>query len=399
MLATTRFEHIAETLSHNIAELFGTYTYVLDAMGIVCASTDSNAIGRSFTHCQQPSTEPLLRVPFRCDTQAGEVIVGEPLNGEPISPRLAQALVELVITKTTAEGLPDQHELNSSFIYNVLHGLLDDESTILDQATRLGIDLGPPRAVILINAAEYILTTSNGELQPGVDTPDWRRAQMIIGSVVHFFCLPSDLICAYIGNGEVAVLKASDTNNLAIWADHSSSPEHGNPSWSNLAALRRASEALLHHLRADTDDASISIGIGRYHPGVNGLARSYQDARAALSLGQRFHGQNQVHGLDRLGIAAFVGVSDERTKVELATYLLSPLDHEPDLLKTLEAFLANDCCPQVAAQQLAIHRNTLTYRLNKVTSLTGLDPRCFDQAVQIRLALLLRSLRDQHDEL
>ncbi|MCY7322639.1 MAG: helix-turn-helix domain-containing protein, partial [Phormidesmis sp. CAN_BIN36] len=39
-----------------------------------------------------------------------------------------------------------------------------------------------------------------------------------------------------------------------------------------------------------------------------------------------------------------------------------------------------------------IHRNTLSYRLDKITSLTGLNPRQFDDAVQIRLALLLRSL-------
>jgi carbohydrate diacid regulator len=394
LLAITQFGQVAEALSDSFAGLLGTYTYVLDATGVVRASSEWNAIGHSFAQCRRPTTEPLLRVQFRCDTQAGEVIVGEPLNGETISPRLAQALVELVINKTNMQQLPNQHELKNSFIYNVLHGVLDDEATILDQATVLGIDLGPPRAVILIDAAEYILTTPDGDQHSEGDTPEWRRAQIVIGSVVDFFCLPSDLICAYIGNGEVAVLKASNTNNLAVWADTSPTSDHPNSSWANLAALQRASGALLTYVRSDTG-ASVSIGIGRYHPGINGLARSYQDARAALLLGRRFHGHNQAHCLDQLGIAAFVGVSDERTKVELATYLLSPLDHDCDLLKTLEVFFANNCCPLVTAQQLAIHRNTLTYRLNKVTSLTGLDPCCFDDAVQIRLVLLLRSLRDQ----
>jgi carbohydrate diacid regulator len=161
-------------------------------------------------------------------------------------------------------------------------------------------------------------------------------------------------------------------------------------SWANLVALRRAGSALLKRLQSDTD-AAISIGIGRYHPGIPGLARSYQDARAALSLGRRFHGRNGVHGLDALGIAAFVGVSDEATKVDLAMHLLSPLDHEPELLETLSVFFAHDCCPSSTAKELSIHRNTLSYRLDKIASLTGLDPRCFDHAVQIRLALLLRS--------
>ena len=50
--------------------------------------------------------------------------------------------------------------------------------------------------------------------------------------------------------------------------------------------------------------------------------------------------------------------------------------------------------PSLAATELSIHRNTLSYRLDKIASLTGLDPRRFDDAVQIRLALLLRSLRN-----
>jgi carbohydrate diacid regulator len=147
----------------------------------------------------------------------------------------------------------------------------------------------------------------------------------------------------------------------------------------------------LEWLQSDTG-ASLSIGLGRYHPGVRGLARSYQDARAALSLGRRFHRQSQVHCLDRLGIAAFVGIPDEQTKIELSTYLLSPLDHEPELLETLAVFFDRDCSPSVTASQLTIHRNTLSHRLDKITSLTGLDPRRFDDAVQIRLALLLRTL-------
>jgi carbohydrate diacid regulator len=55
-------------------------------------------------------------------------------------------------------------------------------------------------------------------------------------------------------------------------------------------------------------------------------------------------------------------------------------------------FFAEDCCNAPTAGRLAIHRNTLSYRLDKITSLTGLDPRHFDHAVQIRLALVVRAL-------
>ena len=123
-------------------------------------------------------------------------------------------------------------------------------------------------------------------------------------------------------------------------------------------------------------------------PGLAKLAKSCvpTSSSAAADIASTFH------CLDALGIAAFVGVSDARTKIDLATHLLSPLDHEDELLQTLRAFFEQDCCISATANSLGIHRNTLTYRLEKVASLTGLDPHRFDDAVQIRLALELRSL-------
>jgi carbohydrate diacid regulator len=44
-----------------------------------------------------------------------------------------------------------------------------------------------------------------------------------------------------------------------------------------------------------------------------------------------------------------------------------------------------------------VHRNTVRFRLEKIALLTGLDPRHFDDAVQIRLALLLNNLHEQEE--
>lgn len=292
-------------------------------------------------------------------------------------------------------------EQTDRFIYDVLRGTGLDRDAAVHRAIRLGLDLGPPRAAILIDAAAYVRSEAVNPVHPGSDAvpgeigaiPEVvrRRSQLVIGSVVGFFHLPNDTICATNGAGEVVVLKASDSKNLETWIDSADGPQPAGPSWANLAALKRAGRALLTRLRHDTG-ATVTIGIGRYHPGVDGLARSYDDARAALRLGRRVHGQNAVHCLDGLGVAAFVGVADERTKIDLARHLLSPLDQEPDLIATLETFLEADCRPSVVARRLGIHRNTLGYRLDKVATLTGLDPRRFDAAVQIRLALVLRSL-------
>ncbi|MBX6342063.1 MAG: helix-turn-helix domain-containing protein [Thermomicrobiaceae bacterium] len=391
-MVTGQFERVAEAVTERAAELLSATVSVLDERGVVVASSNDDLVGLPFDLAGRGDEASFLRVPIHLDSQRGEVVVAQPETGEVISPRLGQVLVDLVISQAAVvDRLPNQHELKNKFIHDLLRGPIGDEADILREAQILGMDFRPPRAVILIDAASYILAPD----RPGREVTESsirRRSQLVIASVVGFFALPNDTICAYIGDGEVAVLKASSTQDLVAWTEQEDAANQASPSWANLTALKRASTALLARLRRDTG-APISIGIGRYHPGVRGLASSYQDARAALSLGRRFHGQNQVHCLDGLGMAAFVGVADERTKIDLASHLLSPLDHEPELIETLHAFFAENCSPCPAAERLSIHRNTLSYRLDKIASLTGLDPRRFDDAVQIRLALLLRDLQ------
>ncbi len=388
-----RFEQIAEVVAERTAEMLCARVWVLDERGTVVASSEADAIGAHFDRSFSDIERQYLRVPVRLGAQACEIVVADPIYGEALSPRLGGALVELVVNEATLVAeLPNRHELKNKFIHDLLRGRIEDEAYSIREGQILGMDLTLPRAVVLIDAADYILASDGyGQVEVG-EARIPRRAQFVIASIVGFFSLPDDTICAYIGDGEIAVLKASSTQDLVAWTDNADEESQQSPSWANLTALKRASSALLNRLRHDTRSA-ISVGIGRYHPGIGGLARSYQDARAALSLGRRFQGLNQVHCLDSLGVAAFIGVPDERTKADLAAHLLSPLDHEPELHETLHAFFRENCCASTTANVLCIHRNTLAYRLDKITFLTGLDPRRFDDAVQIRLALLVRTLQ------
>lgn len=390
-----QYTHIAEMLIERAREVLDAPLWVADERGIIVASSDTRAMGLNIETITRTRSDVCARVPLPMGSRQGEVVVGSPANDEALSPRLARVLVELIIQQTLiVSQLPNRQELKNKFIHDLLRGRVWDETATLREGQILGLDLTHPRAVILIDATDYIVGSEDSRVsEPGeaTDARVQRRAQHVIASIVSFFDLRNDTICAYIGDGEVAVLKASSTRDLVKWADALDGANDGCASWADLTALKRAATALLGRLCHDMR-ASVTVGIGRYHPGIRGLALSYQDARAALSLGRRFHGQNQVHCLDGLGVASFVGVSDERTKIDLAMHLLSPLDHEDELLDTLDAFFAENCSVSATSARLSIHRNTLSYRLDKIASLTGLDPRTFDDAVQIRLALLLREL-------
>ncbi len=390
------FKQIATAIAERLSQLLTTQVIVFDYHGGLVASNGNVPSPYSVNGLESDYPDG-MRVPIEVNGQIGEVLIIKSSNSEAISLRPAQLLVELLLNQVMMERIPNEHELKNKFIHDLLHDSNLSEVNLAREGQILGMDLTRPRAVILIDAAEYILSASSlRESEPTAQI--LRRAQLVIGSVVSFFHLPNDTICAYIGDGEIAVLKASSTQDLAAWTAHTEEPGQIDSSWANLRALKRAGAALLERLRCDTH-TTINIGIGRYHPTLKGLTLSYQDARAALSLGKHLYGQNQVHCLDALGIAAFVGISHERTKIDLAKYLLSPLDQESELLETLDVFFFENCCLSTTANRLSIHRNTLSYRLEKITSLTGLDPRRFDDAMQIRLALFLRSLHNDSTKL
>ncbi len=379
---------IAAHLSAQAAQLLGREAFVVDHEHRVIASSRKGWEGRTV---RAKASTNILEVPVEIGGEYGWVVLGASTDGSSVPPHLVHALINFIIDQTAkVEALPQGPELKNKIIHDLLHGSGESESILVRQARLLGMDLEPPRAVILIDASNYLFAEGDGSSEKITEL-----AQRVIDGVVAFFKLPTDTICAYIGEGEIAVLKASDTRNLSDWANEDDAASSS--TWANLAALRRAAHALLGRLEALTGH-ELSIGISRYHRGPGGLSRSYADARAALTLGSRSRNGDRVHSLDRLGIAGFVGLSDAQTKLELAKHLLSPLDSDPELINTLDVYFRCNREATRTAQQLGIHRNSLAYRLEKVNLVTGLDPRVFDEAVQIRLALVLRSLEGEHDD-
>lgn len=59
-------------------------------------------------------------------------------------------------------------------------------------------------------------------------------------------------------------------------------------------------------------------------------------------------------------------------------------------METLETLFSRQLNVSETARQLFIHRNTLLYRLDKLTEQTGMDPRLFPDAVLLQLSLLFR---------
>lgn len=134
------------------------------------------------------------------------------------------------------------------------------------------------------------------------------------------------------------------------------------------------------------------IGVGGPYARPNGLRWSYFEAREALQRGQA------LNVADRLSLTSLLMSSADVPLADLTDETLAPLEsfddaHGAGLLSTLQRYLDLDGSIAAVAAALGLHRNTIRYRLQQVTALTGYDPAITADRVHLYLALRFRTLR------
>lgn len=139
--------------------------------------------------------------------------------------------------------------------------------------------------------------------------------------------------------------------------------------------------------------ARVAVGVGTVVYNIKDLARSYKEAQAAIEVGKVFDTEKTVICYEKLGIGRLV--------YQLPTTLcemflnevfkhgsLESLDRET--LMTIQCFFENNLNVSETSRKLFVHRNTLVYRLEKIRKLTGLDLREFDNAITLKVALMVK---------
>lgn len=155
--------------------------------------------------------------------------------------------------------------------------------------------------------------------------------------------------------------------------------------------------ALCHQIAGDIGqrfDLPTRIGVGDRASSVAGLHDSYHDAVIALRLGRSDGDHPAVHTIDDLRIHQLLASVGQHARTRFTDALIGGLRAETDwpvLRDTLVAWCESGFNLVRAAAALHIHRNTLVYRLAKISRLTGRQP----QAHQAMFALYLAALSEQ----
>jgi sugar diacid utilization regulator len=145
------------------------------------------------------------------------------------------------------------------------------------------------------------------------------------------------------------------------------------------------------HLHRRTDVGEWQLGVGRPRSGSAGVLASYDEARDALDLAARVGLEVPVVQAEDL-LAYQVLLRDRAAIVDLITTLLDPLRQarggaEP-LLQTLEAYFDAGANSAQAARALHLSVRAVTYRLERVRALTGVNPSAPRDAFALHSAVL-----------
>ncbi|KUK31259.1 MAG: Transcriptional regulator, CdaR [Thermoanaerobacterales bacterium 50_218] len=377
-------QELASAIVSKLISILGKNINLMDERGVIIASGDPARIGTFHEGAAYviKSGKPLeispkdvdalegvrpgINVPITLENRTVGVVG---ITGEPSEVRnyaqIVRYTVELMLEQAALkEQVHMKERVKEVFLHDLLSGNWEtEEEVLMHRASLIGFDLSIPRVAIVLsfsqteglNQIEFLRELSN-EI---VRSPDKRSLVGLMGS------------------NRLVILTPIDLN---------STPKQQRRRLEQLS-LRALEQAKKHRLQ-------VVIGVGRYHPELEGIKKSYMEGLEAVSLGKIFCPEVKIHFFEDLQVEYLVSKLPNSLKrafwkMVLGRLVASNDKYTEELLNTLKNYFEEDLSIKKTSQRLFIHRNTLFHRLKKIQSATGLDPTKFTDAFKLKLALLL----------
>ncbi len=361
-------QQIAEKIRAKVSALVSQELRIVDTSGRCLVATSALA------------KEPVLlaSAPWAIPFSYGGNVVGyivleaELANHQEIAP-LIRSIAELVMHQSLVlEQIPHQDERLDKFIYDLLNQPQPDWSLLAAEARLFDVELERPRIAIVIQLDDPSLVSRFADPTGDREIRLTRYKFGINRALNSFYTSSRENVVSYLGGTSFCILKdLGDEGDLSVQLDN----------------FKKSLGAIYGILKSELK-LPATVGVGNYHPGLEGLRQSFHEAGNAIELGAQTWDQDRIYHIDDFGVVAPLLSGVDESNIYFSRELLERLGENQEIIQTLEAFFAFDMSLTRTADKLDIHRNTLVYRLDRITETLGLDPRVFDDAVQIKLAIL-----------
>jgi len=304
--------------------------------------------------------------------------LGVPLLEQPYQLKM------VVVSESIGTALVQEQMLGRSrehVLQQLLDGVYQSLDVLLQRAARLDLPLAQPRQVVLIKlnnserlfteepaaAAERRLQASRQLLQ--------RRLEQILNEL-----------------HEPLPLLSQGDHWIAL-------PPTRTP---HEPSNRQVFAAALDELNRELAPLRLFIGLSAGGHGPTQLPSGLGEARQALLAAQSFPERLGLCCFSDLGVLELLGAIRDRSLLDrFVANMLGPLigddsRHEPVLMPTLEAWFYECGNLALAAQRLAVHRNTLSYRMQRIEALTGCSFNDPHDRLNVAVALMIWRLSPSH---
>lgn len=273
---------------------------------------------------------------------------------EEIAVSQGAASAALEWAKQNAVGLAEER-MRAAFVDELLASEIADEQAWIQRGASLNYDLTQPHVAWIVEARHV---------------PEW----------------PAPLM-RFIREQDVNVpISRRDEGMLLFWP-------HDDPKSGRV--LKGLANTLADKIMAQYPKADVIIGIGRPGASPSSWFQSQQQARESWRLGKEWKGAPVTYFgdlglyqlLTTLGNSSEAGRFYRKTLGRLLAYDESK---NAELVQTLEAFFECHGNLSQTAAKLHIHRNTLTYRLEQISTITQLNLDDPDARFSLQFSLKLR---------
>lgn len=306
---------------------------------------------------------PGINLPMRID---GEIVGVIGLTGEPETLRHYGELVCMTAEMMLEQArllhmLAQDSRLREELVLNLIRS--DTLSpALVEWAQRLRIDLNQPRVVAVVEV-------DSGQL--GVDSAmsELQQLQTLLTTPER------DNLIAIVSLTEMVVLKPAYNAHGRYDAD-----DH------------RKRVELLQSRMKESGHLRMRIALGNFFTGPGSIARSYRTAHTTMVVGKQRMPEQRSYFYQDLMLPVLLDSLRggwQANELSLPLAKLKSMDNNGLLRRTLISWFSNNVQPSATAKALYIHRNTLEYRLNRISELTGLNLSNFDDRLLLYVALQL----------
>ncbi|HYE22385.1 MAG TPA: helix-turn-helix domain-containing protein [Verrucomicrobiae bacterium] len=395
-------EIIAENLVNRLTALLNKKVVVSNDRGDVLASSDLSETGKNYEQLKQAvdtqkeieTTGPASKTTLGQGmvspiSYSGEVVGAIFVEDKPEEyahyRKILTTTIELLMHQNlVTDSFPYKDKIKDNFVYGLLHRRLSlEDNKVREEAELFEVNLNRDKIVIIVNADGFWEKIFGHKLSASEDEKQTLLSsykKKLFQALSQFFGRLSGCTVSYFG---------SDT--FVVLVDELYSMDG-----KEMVDLIRSKAEEFNKLIASQfeQDAykKLMIGVGSFYRGKEGVILSYEEAKRALNLGISMGETRLLYHIDDLGMIATLAGGNRKWQDNFVKRLLMKLLAEDYLLETVEAFFDKNMSLTQTSKELKIHRNTLLYRLDKIKKVTGLDPRKFNDAMELKVALILNKV-------